>query len=164
MALLPVRRSDPKSPAAADWDPFQEFTDLYERMGRLLEHGLAEFDRAVGGWSPAVDLEETDDAYLVEAELPGVKQDDINVEYREGELTISGELKEKERIGVLRRRTRRTGRFDYRVVLPTEIEADKIDASLVDGVLTVTIPKVETARPRRIQIHTASTPALEQAS
>jgi HSP20 family protein len=99
-----------------------------------------------------VDIEETEDAWVVEAELPGVKKKDVNVEMRGPELIISGEVKERERKGILRRRTRRTGRFDYRVMLPGEAEPEGIDASLHDGVLTVRVPKPERTRPRRIEV------------
>jgi HSP20 family protein len=103
-------------------------------------------------WSPPVDLEETDDAYLLEAELPGVEPDDVDVELGGSELTISGELKEKERTGVVRRRARRTGRFDYWITLPDQVDADKVEASLVGGVLKVRVPKSERARRRKIEL------------
>jgi HSP20 family protein len=67
---------------------------------------------------PLADIEETDDAGIIEAEAPGADRDDINVEFHASELVITGEIKEKERKGILRRRTRRTGRFEYRVTLP----------------------------------------------
>jgi HSP20 family protein len=101
---------------------------------------------------PLADIEETEDAWVVEAELPGVNKKDINVDVRDSEVVVTGEIKEKERKGLLRRRTRPVGRFEYRVVLPGEVDADAIDASLDDGVLTIRIPKAEKARPRRIEI------------
>jgi HSP20 family protein len=72
------------------------------------------------------------------------------------ELQITGETVEKERVGILRRRTRRVGRFEYRVTLPGPIDPDSIDASLHDGILRVTVPKPEQARPRRVEIQTHS--------
>ena len=112
---LPARR--PPAPSPERWGPFRELEDLHTRIGHLMESawpGVAEG----GAWTPLVDIEETDDAWLVEAELPGVKQEDIDVEVSDSEVAISGELKERERKGILRRRTRRTGQFDYRVTLP----------------------------------------------
>jgi HSP20 family protein len=106
-------------------------------------------------WAPPVDIEETDDAWIVEAELAGVKRDDVNVEVRNNELEISGEVKERERAGILRRRTRRVGFFDYRVTLPGPVDAENVNASLEDGVLTVRIPKPEQARARRVAIRSA---------
>ena len=146
---LPARRS--ASPPER-WDPFRELEDLHARMGRLMESAWPGGTEGGGIWSPLVDIEETEDAWLVEAELPGVKEKDINVEVSDSELAISGELKERERKGILRRRTRRTGQFDYRVTLPGEADADRIEASLNEGVLTVRVPKPERARPRRIEI------------
>ena len=146
---LPARRS-PSPPER--WDPFRELEDLHARMGRLMESAWPGGAEGGGIWSPLVDIEETDDAWLVEAELPGVKENDINVEVIDSELAISGELKERERKGILRRRTRRTGRFDYRVTLPGEADPERIEASLNEGVLTVRVPKPERARPRRIEI------------
>lgn len=105
-----------------------------------------------GVWSPLVDIEEMEDAWIIEAEVPGAKRDDINVEVRDSELSITGQIKERERKGLLRRRTRRTGRFDYRVTLPGGASPDGIEASLDDGVLTLRVPKPEQARPRRIEV------------
>lgn len=144
---LPARRHQ----TALDSNPFREFEDLSRRISQFYESIL---DGLPGGtsWSPAVDIEEVEDAYVIEAELPGVKRDDIEVELREQELTITGELKERERAGVLRRRTRRTGRFDYRVSLPGDADSEHVDASLRDGVLTVRVAKSSEAQPRRISI------------
>jgi HSP20 family protein len=103
-------------------------------------------------WVPLADIEETEDAWVVEAELPGVNKKDINVDVRDSEVVVTGEIKEKERKGLLRKRTRPVGRFEYRVLLPGEVNADGVDASLDDGVLTIRIPKAEKARPRRIEI------------
>jgi HSP20 family protein len=122
-------------------------------MGDILT-GTGPGDGAI--WAPPVDIEETDDAWIVEAELPGAKQEDVNVEVRENELIVTGEVKEKERKGVLRRRTRRVGQFEYRVMLPGEVDADGIDASLDGGVLTVRVPKPERTQPRRIEVGTSS--------
>jgi HSP20 family protein len=104
------------------------------------------------GWSPPVDIEEQDDAFLVEAELPGVRREDVSIELVGNELSITGEIKDKERKGVLRRRTRRIGRFEYRVRLPDQVDPEKIEANLADGVLTVRVPKTEKAARRTIEV------------
>src|SRR5215467_12196275 len=72
-----------------------------------------------GGFVPAVDIEETDDAYMDEIELAGVRREDITVEVGEGELHISGQVVERDRAGIVRQRTRRSGHFSYRVALPS---------------------------------------------
>ncbi|WP_299275679.1 Hsp20/alpha crystallin family protein [uncultured Georgenia sp.] len=105
-----------------------------------------------GIWRPAVDIEETDTAYVLEADLPGVKRDDVTVELTNNVLSIHGELKERERVGVLRHKTRRTGEFDYRMTLPADIDPEKVTATLNDGVLRVEVAKAEAAQPKRIEI------------
>ncbi|WP_347060603.1 Hsp20/alpha crystallin family protein [Blastococcus sp. HT6-30] len=112
----------------------------------------ANLDGALHGWAPLADVEETDDAYVVEIDLPGVKRDDIDIQLGDRRLTVSGEVKDKERTGILRRRTRRIGQFQYSVTLPAEVDADEVSAQLDEGVLTVRVPKPEQAKPRRIQI------------
>ena len=147
---LPERRS--ASPPER-WDPFRELEELHTRIGQLMESswpGTA--DRPGGIWSPLVDIEETDDAWVVEADLPGVKRGDVTVDLQDSELAISGEVKQKERTGILRRRTRRTGRFDYRVTLPGEFDPDAVEAELDSGVLTVRLPKPERAQRRRVEV------------
>jgi HSP20 family protein len=160
----PAERLPARWPAGSQpgrWDPFAEFADLHERMGRLLQEAFGapgsgpwSLPLPGGGWRPAADVEETADAYLVEIDLPGVKRPDVSVELSPGELVVTGELKETERVGWLRTRTRRTGRFDYRVSLPADIDADQVSADLSDGVLTVRVPKTERSRRRRIAINT----------
>jgi len=155
MALLPARRnstlSRPGSQPPARWDPFAEFEDLYQRMSQLLGGAFGGgWPPPVQGWAPPADLSEADEAYLAEVELPGVARDDISVELAGQELVISGEFKDSgtDRDG----RALRSGRFEYRVLLPGQAEADKVTAALADGVLTVTVPKSEAGRPRRIQV------------
>ena len=141
--------------ATERWEPMQEIEQTANRMQRLLEEtfgGTVPLLMDVTAWSPPVDIEEADDAYIVEAEVPGVKRDDVDIEVVGNELTIRGEIKEKERVGIVRRRTRRTGRFEYHVTLPVAVDSDKIDAKLDDGVLTVRIPKSERAQRRKIQV------------
>ena len=152
MATLPVRR-ERRDTAPARWDPLRELEDVRSRMERLFEDVMGGTSAAGAVWSPPVDLEETDDAWLVEADLPGVRKEDVSVELRSNELAIHGEVKERERVGVLRRRTRKTGQFDYRVTLPGDVvDDDDIEARLNDGVLTARIPKPTRAQPRRIEV------------
>ena len=85
-------------------------------------------------------------------ELAGVKGDDIELEVAGRRLSVSGERKERERVGILRHQTRTVGRFHYEVVLPGEVDDEGIEASLDDGVLTVRVPKAEAERPKRITV------------
>jgi len=150
--VLPERRS---ITVPERRQPFAELEQVSDRMRRLLEETFGGFGSLItetAGWSPLVDIEEQDDAYVLEAELPGVKRQDVNIELVGNELTINGEIKERERKGPLRRRERRTGRFEYRVRLPDQIDADKIDAKLDNGVLILKAPKSERAKRQKIQI------------
>jgi HSP20 family protein len=149
--LLPERRS-----TAERWEPMTEVEQVTDRMRRMLDQTFGGFSMPLlpdkDGWSPFVDIEETDDAYVIEAELPGVKREDLNIELVGNELSITGEIKERERKGALRRKTRRTGRFEYRVRLPDQVDPEQVEAKLHDGVLTVRTPRSEHAQRRRIEV------------
>jgi HSP20 family protein len=151
--LLPERRS---RLATERWEPFSELEQVTERMRRMLDQTFGGFGPPLlaesGGWSPLVDVEETDDAYVIEAELPGVMERDVKVELVGNELTISGEVKERERKGTIRRQMRRTGRFEYRVALPDRVDEEQIDAKLANGVLIVHVPRSERAQRRTIEV------------
>lgn len=146
----------PRRPAAATmrrWDPFREIEDVYDRMGQLIEGYFGDAaTHAMPGMGVLTDIEETDDSYVVDIDLPGVRPDDVNVELRDSELRITGEYQERERKGVLRRRSRRIGQFEHVIALPGDVDADKVDATLQDGVLTVKVGKASASRPRRIEI------------
>ena len=135
--------------------PLSELGQLNERMRRMLEQTFGGMLDEPAGWVPAVDIEELEDAYVVEAEVPGVKREDVNIEVSGNELTISGEIKVREREGIIRRRTRRVGEFEFRVVLPNEVNPARVDAKLNDGVLTVRIPKAEREQRRRLEVKSA---------
>jgi HSP20 family protein len=134
-------------------EPVDQVTERMRRMAEQMFAGLGTpaLLAEASSWTPFVDIEEGDDAYVLEVELPGVQRDDVNIELVGNELMISGELKERERKGIVRRRARRVGRFDYRVMLPSQVEAKNIEAKLSDGVLTVRVPKQEQGR-RRIEV------------
>ncbi|HZD21924.1 MAG TPA: Hsp20/alpha crystallin family protein [Acidimicrobiia bacterium] len=150
---LPVRRSErtPASRTFFDWDPFAEFDLLNRRMGDLFNRA---FQPLMGDrdFVPAADVEETDTTFVVEVELPGIDRSDIDVELVGRRLRVSGERKEKERTGVLRSKSRIVGRFEYEVAFPAEVDESGVEASFTDGVLTVTVPKAETEKPRKIQV------------
>jgi HSP20 family protein len=153
MAVQTPRRFTSSAPAR--WDPFRDLEELQARTAQLIGSALpAALAQDGAPWVPPVDIEETDDGWIVEAEVPGAKRDDMSVDVRDNELVITGEIKERERKGILRRRTRRVGEFEFRVTLPGEADRDRVEADLHDGVLTVRIPKPERAEPRRIEINT----------
>jgi HSP20 family protein len=138
------------------WDAVNELEQMTERMRRMLEQtfGGLGFARTAErtGWAPVADVEEQDDAYVVQVELPGVKPEDVTIELVGNELTVTGEVQEEERKGVVRKKMRRYGRFDYRIALPNQLDAEKVDAKLTDGILTVRVPKSERAQRKQIEV------------
>ncbi|MER3408779.1 MAG: heat-shock protein Hsp20 [Thermoleophilia bacterium] len=152
MALLERRSLAPER-----WESLLELDQVVDRVRRMLDETFSTIvppALTTGLWSPLVDIEETEDAYVVEADLPGVKREDVDVEVIGNELVIRGEVKERERAGIVRKRARRVGRFEFRATLP-DVDADKIEATLSEGVLTVRAPKVEQAKRRKIPIKAA---------
>jgi HSP20 family protein len=152
--LLPERRAEG---GRERWEPLSELEQMTERMRRTLEQTFGGFGwpsplAEKGVWSPLVDIEETDDAYVLEVELAGVKREDLNIELVGNELMITGEIKEREHKGTVRRRARRTGRFEYRASLPAQVDPDKIEATLNEGVVTVRVPKSEREHRRKIEL------------
>ena len=114
-----------RRPATGQQAQWASIEQVPERMRRMLEQTLGSFATPAllseaAAWTPPVDIEEEDDAYVIEAEVPGAKREDVNIELQGNELAITGEIKERERKGILRRNTRRVGRFDYRVTLPSQ--------------------------------------------
>jgi HSP20 family protein len=151
MTLIPIRRDGThvyRVPTV------QEFEDIYDRLGRLM-NAVADPSFAPAAdapaWLPSADISETDDAYLIEVDLPGVDRADLDVQVDGSDLVVTGEVKPKIRERLLRR-TRRTGRFEFRATLPADLDPDRVEAHLSDGVLTVTAPKATSGGPRHIQI------------
>ncbi len=93
---------------------------------------------------PAADIVETDSAYIIELELPGVRSEDVDVTMNGNELVVTGEVKERKREGLFRRRTRKVGRFEFRVTLPGYLRNGDVEATLAYGVLKVYVPKEST--------------------
>ncbi|MDS1270588.1 Hsp20/alpha crystallin family protein [Lipingzhangella sp. LS1_29] len=141
----PRRRGSPR------WDPFTDLDDLWNRMVSLIDDGGSEQGEAQARqWVPAVEAEEVEDAYLVRAELPGIRREDVDVEVQDQELLIKGEVSsEDDRPEAMRRRS---GQFFYRATLPAAADASQISATLKDGVLSVRIPKGSTERSRSVEI------------
>jgi len=151
-----------KEKGIARWDPFADlgFPDWSldfprgARLRRWLDEGLGEPARRLGVLSPAVDITESEDRYTVKAEVPGVKKEDLTLEVREGVLTLRGEKKEEREEGKDkgRRLERVFGAFTRSFSLPSDANADRIEANFKDGVLTVAIPKRPEAKPSQVAI------------
>jgi len=141
------------------WNPFKEMENMLERYtqatGRGLGTGSSDSELALAEWSPTVDIEESDDNYMIRADLPGVAKDDIDVHLENGVLSITGEKRVDKETGkgTKQHRTERfRGSFSRSFTLPATIDADKVNADYKDGVLTLAIPKVEAEKPKAIEI------------
>jgi HSP20 family protein len=149
--MMPVRSSSSRAPdrfqPSADIDPLERVRSL---LDQTLGGEIASMLTETRAFTPPVDIEETDDAYVIEADLPGVNQEDIDIELDGPELQVTGEMKQRE--GKFRRRTRRVGRFELRVMLPDGVDGGGVDAKLDHGVLTVRVPKAEKAQRRKIDV------------
>ena len=147
------------------WDPFQDVLSLREAMNQLMEESFVRPTTAQNGknFVPALDLSETGEGYLVEAALPGVKPEDVEITVENNVLTIKGETRQetdsKERN--FHRVERRFGSFQRTIGLPTTVKADAIQASLTNGVLRLEIPKAEEVKPRKISVNVGENKAIE---
>jgi|SRR5437588_1220966 len=145
-------------PELATWPGFGRLTNLRDEIDRLFEAPLAELTRTsqlLSGWTPAIDLYEDKDNVFVKAELPGMNKEDIEVSFHNGTLSVSGERKseKKHEDAEVYRAERFFGRFQRAVTLPTPVAADKVKAQYQDGILTITLPKTEEAKPKHIDVN-----------
>ncbi|MEZ5557264.1 MAG: Hsp20/alpha crystallin family protein [Pseudomonadales bacterium] len=130
------------------WNPWKELDDVFGRVVNAPSEHLGGAE-----WSPAVDITETDEAYRIDLEIPGVPGDQVNVSVKDGVLTVEGERRfEAEANGRRQRIERRYGRFARRFRLPEDVEDDAISARARDGVLELTVGKKAKAQPRSIQV------------
>jgi len=139
----------------ARWDPIQEMEEAWNRIGNLLTGtagGEGRFFTPLAALAAPADIEETDDGFIVTLDVPGARRQDISVDLRENELMVSGDIKEIERKGVLRRQNRQVGRFEHRIVLPGKVNAEGVEATLKDGVLTVRMAKAKGTESRHIEV------------
>lgn len=140
------------------WEPFEGLTRLHSRINDLFDENLGRAralpSATAGVWLPPVDILESKDAYLIRAELPGMKKADFNLEVNDGTLTLSGERKvESVSDDVQYHRSERVnGKFSRSFYLPRTVRHDAIKASYQDGILEIHVPKAEEAKPKQIAI------------
>lgn len=147
--------------ALLKWSPRRDMFDMFEEFNRMVDQmiktdrGMTEDETFAGTlWAPRVNIAETNDNYMVELELPGVKKDDVKITFKDHILTIEGEkkmtneLKEDDFI----RKESIYGKFSRSFRLPEDVEVDKIDANYKDGILTITLPRVEEKKPKQIEV------------
>jgi HSP20 family protein len=143
--------------ALVRWDPVRELDSLQSDMNRLFDtffQGRAGDGVRNRRWNPAMDLVETQDHLVLRADLPGMSEDDVQIEIKDGVLTVSGERKSEheEKSKGYHRVERAFGSFSRSLTLPDGVDADAVDASFDNGVLEVKIPKPAESKPHRVQI------------
>lgn len=147
------------------WDPFTDMLTLREAMNQLFEESVVSprAARSGQGFVPALDLSETADAFLVEATVPGLKAEDLDITVENNVLTIKGDLRQEaeDRKRNYHRVERRYGSFQRTISLPSTVKADAIQASLTNGVLRLEIPKSEEVKPRRISVSNGESKQIE---
>jgi HSP20 family protein len=140
------------------WAGFGRLSSLRDELDRLFESPWAELARTsqlLSGWTPVLDVHEDKDNFVVQAEMPGMKRDEIDVSLHDGALSISGERKTEKKFeeAEVYRTERFFGKFQRTVTLPAPVAADKVKAQYKDGVLTITLPKTEAAKPKQIDVN-----------
>jgi len=147
------------------WNPTRELatwpSDLFgiqREMNKMFNNffrgDIQDEDSAIMAWTPAVDIAEHDDEYLVKVELPGVNKEDVKITIESNVLTIRGEKKQEKETKKenYHRVERNYGSFQRSFTLPSTVKSEKIDASYKDGILSVSLPKAEEAKPKQIEV------------
>jgi HSP20 family protein len=147
-----------QAPESAPWPALDRWSNLRDELNSFFDmpfwSGFGRTGQLFTGWSPALDLYESGDHLVAAVELPGMRKEDIDISLHDGTLTISGERKsESTKNGETAQRTERyVGTFRRSIALPTRVDAGKVSATYQDGILRVTLPKAEEAKPKQIQV------------
>jgi HSP20 family protein len=145
-----------QTPELSNWPTLDRWSNLRDELNSLF--GLPFLTNSnrqdlFSGWSPALDLYQTNDNVVAVLELPGMRKEDIEISLHDGTLTISGERKSSSSNGEQAERTERyVGSFRRSMTLPARVDSSKVTATYRDGILTVTLPKAEEAKPKRIEV------------
>jgi HSP20 family protein len=145
-----------QAPELSSWPTLDRWSNLRDELNSLFDLPfLSSVNRQdlFSGWSPALDLYQNNDNLVAVVELPGMRKDDIEISLHDGTLTIAGERKSSESNGEKAERTERyVGTFRRSISLPARVDANKVNATYRDGILTITLPKAEEAKPKRINV------------
>jgi HSP20 family protein len=147
-----------QAPELTPWSAADRWSNLRDELNSFFElpvwSSFARTGQLFTGWSPALDLYQSNDNVIAVVELPGMRKEDIEISLHDGTVTISGERKrENSSDGDKAERTERyIGRFRRSIALPTRVDAGKVSATYRDGILTVTLPKAEEVKPKQIQV------------
>ena len=140
------------------WDPLQELLAVSNRLNRTINDPFTQrTEDSFGAWAPPVDIFERQDQLVIRAEVPGIQKDDMDVRIENGVLTLHGERKEEKEVKDVNAHLieRVYGSFTRSFSLPTTVDATKVTAVYRDGVLEVTVPKIETAKLKQVEIKVA---------
>lgn len=143
--------------AITRWNPMRELMSMHDQLGRFFEDYWtrpSDYEKEYGTWAPAVDLREEDKRYVIQADMPGVKKEDIEINLENNVLTIRGERRFE---GEVKKETyhrieRAYGKFVRSFTLPARVAAEKISATHKDGILEIVVPKAEESLPKKIEI------------
>ena len=154
--IMSIIRYQSSAPSLATFSPLARLSAFQQEVDRLFDLSpFAGGNHGAGGWSPALDLYQDKDNFFVKAELPGMNKEDITLSLHDGLLTLSGERQPEkthdEKTSSLRNE-RFFGRFERTITLPTQVDGTRVQAAYEDGILRVTLPKAEAAKPRQIEI------------
>jgi HSP20 family protein len=143
--------------AIVRFDPFRDLAQMQDRINRIFRDAYKGDDQVLNGgdWSPAVDIFETSNHEIVlKAELPGLKREDIDIRVENNTLTLRGERKQESEVSKenFHRIERSYGAFSRSFTLPPTVDTEKVTANFADGLLTITLPTREEAKPRQIQV------------
>ncbi len=151
----------PRLPSFRAWDPFEEVVDLHKRMDEIFGEFFGPTPAAMAAteavWSPLVDVHETKEGFKLQVELPGVKQEDIQLTIEGNSLMLKGERKRENEVEEdnYHRIERSYGTFQRSIVLPSVVDPNRVKATYRDGVLQIQLPKKEEAKPKEIKVETA---------
>ena len=136
------------------WNPSRDISSIWNALDRMYEDSYPLHTQHARSWGLALDVIENEDAYIVQASVPGVNPDDIEITMEKNVLTISGESRADENIHgeEYRLRERRFGSFSRSIHFPVEVNSDSIKADYEHGVLSLTVPKAEEVKPKRIAV------------
>lgn len=147
------------------WNPMREASDLFNEFDRVFDSPVyrarwgmpMRTNDVVGSWSLALDVAEKGDVFTIKASLPGINPEDLNVTLEDNVLTVQGEIREDDSIEdeTYHIRERRFGSFSRSLRFPVPVAAGDIEAAYENGVLTLTVPKAEEVKPKRIEVKTA---------
>jgi HSP20 family protein len=156
-----LEKWQPRVQSIVRWDPFADMADLRREMDQVFGDFFGRTPSKMAAteaiWSPLVDIHETKDSFQLKAELPGVKQEDIQVSVEGDALTLKGERKRETEVkeDQYHRIERSYGRFERVILLPSVVDPDRVKATYGDGVLEIQLPKREEAKPKEVKVEVA---------